>query len=121
VIPSGQHPLPHATGTQPWLVAPLNEHRPEVVEAAPLWGWRLDEDGSVVLQSDDGDVTIPADCLTSVANGLLAVHVHNGRPDVPGSRAARARHRAATGPLTADAAVELLNHGALPPGSVPLP
>lgn len=87
MIPSGQHPLPHATGTEPWRVQPLNPRAGGPRPYAALWGWRLDEDGSVVLQSDDGDVTIPADCLTSVANGLLAVHVHNGRPDAPGSRA----------------------------------
>lgn len=81
MIPSSQHPLPQATGTEPWRVQPQN---PRVGGPRPygaLWAWRLDADGSVVLQSDDGDVTIPPDCLTSVANGLLAVHVHNGRPD----------------------------------------
>jgi hypothetical protein len=86
VIPSGQHPIPHATGIEPWRVQPLNPKAGGPREAHALWAWRL-EDGAVVLQSDDGDVTIPADCLTSVANGLIAVHVHNGRPDVPGTRA----------------------------------
>ena len=87
MIPSGQHPLRFATGGQPWRVAPLHEHADMSTPVASLWAWRLGDDGSVVLQSDDGDVTIPADCLTSVANGLIAVHVLNGRPDVPGIRA----------------------------------
>lgn len=80
MIPSSQHQLPHATGEHPWRVHSLN---PKVGGPRPydaVWAWRL-EDGSVVVQSDDGDVTIPADCLTSVANGLVAVHVHNGRPE----------------------------------------
>jgi hypothetical protein len=81
MIPSGQHPLPHATGEEPWRVQPLNPKAGGPRPYDAVWGWRL-EDGSVVLQSDDGDVTIPQDCLTSVANGLLAVHVHNGRADV---------------------------------------
>jgi hypothetical protein len=80
LIPSGQHPLPHATGTEPWRVHPQNPRAGGPTGRLALWGWRL-EDGAVVLQSDDGDVTIPAECLTSVANALLAVHVHNGRPD----------------------------------------
>jgi hypothetical protein len=80
MIPSGQHLLPHATGTEPWRVHPQNPRAGAPAGRLALWGWRL-EDGAVVLQSDDGDVTIPADCLTSVANGLLAVHVHNGRPE----------------------------------------
>jgi hypothetical protein len=80
LIPSGQHPLPHATGIEPWRVHPQNPRAGGPIGRLALWGWRL-EDGAVVLQSDDGDVTIPAECLTSVANGLLAVHVHNGRPD----------------------------------------
>jgi hypothetical protein len=88
VIPSSTHPLVYATGGMPWPIGPLSgDADPTISEAAGIWAWRLDDDGSVVLQSDDGDVTIPADCLTSVANGLLAVHVHNGRPDVPGNRA----------------------------------
>lgn len=81
MIPSSQHQLPHATGTEPWRVHPTNPRAGGPTDRTALWAWRLD-DGAVVLQSDDGDVTIPADCLTSVANGLLAVHVHNGRPDV---------------------------------------
>lgn len=85
MIPSGQHPLRFATGAQPWRVVPLHEHADLSTPVADLWAWRL-EDGSVVLQSDDGDVNIPQDCLTSMANGLLAVHVHNGRPDVQAPR-----------------------------------
>lgn len=85
MTPSGQHQLPHATGSEPWRVQPLNPRAGGPREYGALWGWRL-EDGSVVLQSDDGDVTIPQDCLTSVANGLLAVHVHNGRADVKATR-----------------------------------
>lgn len=80
MIPSGQHPLPHATGAEPWRVQPLNPKAGGPREYGALWAWRLD-DGAVVVQSDDGDVTIPPDCLTSVANGLLAAHVHNGRPE----------------------------------------
>jgi hypothetical protein len=45
-----------------------------------LWAWRL-SDGAIVLQGDDGDVTIPAAHLPALARGLLAAHVHNGRPD----------------------------------------
>jgi hypothetical protein len=81
VIPSGQHPLPKATGAEPWRVQPLNPKAGGPRLHGAVWAWRLD-DGSVVLQSDDGDVTIPPDCLGSVANGLVAVHVHNGRADV---------------------------------------
>lgn len=106
------------------LCASLNGERAwRVGECAgpdSLWAWRM-SDGDVVLQGDDGDVTIPADKLADVARALLAVHVHNGRPDVPGGRPARARREAAAGPLTVDQAVELLNHGALPSGTVPLP
>lgn len=65
--------LKTATGTHPLQLTP------------DLWGWRLD-DGSVVLQSDDGDVTVPAWALPRLAQGVLAVHVHNGRPDVAGGR-----------------------------------
>lgn len=85
MIPSGQHQLPHATGTEPWRVQPLNPKAGGPREHGALWAWRLD-DGSVVLQSDDGDVTIPVDCLTSVANGLISVHVHNGRADTKAAR-----------------------------------
>lgn len=87
MIPSGQHQLPQATGTEPWRVQPHNPAAGGPRSYGALWAWRHDADGAVILQSDECDIVIPADCLTSVANGLLAVHVHNGRPDVPGSRA----------------------------------
>lgn len=45
-----------------------------------LYLWHV-EDGAVVIQGDDGDVTIPASALPAVAQGLLAQHVTNGRPD----------------------------------------
>lgn len=102
-----QHPLCGATGVDPWHVA------------EDLWAWRLD-DGSIVLQDDTGDVTIPPGRLPLLARSLLAVHVHNGRPEFREARAQAARREAATGPLTADAA-ELPTDGTLPPGSVPLP
>lgn len=85
MIPSGQHQLPHATGAEPWRVQPHNPKAGGPRNHDAVWAWRL-EDGSVVLQSDDGDVTIPVDCLTSVANGLMATHVHNGRADVKAAR-----------------------------------
>jgi hypothetical protein len=70
-----QHPLATSTGGKPWVVSDDPEH-------GELWAWRLQE-GHVVLQGDDGDITIPAHKLALVARSLLAVHVHNGRPDVP--------------------------------------
>lgn len=50
-----------------------------------VWAWRV-SDGSVVLQSNECDLAIPADCLRKLAEAVLAVHVHNGRPDVKAAR-----------------------------------
>lgn len=62
------HPLCTSRGgEQPWQLAP------------GVFAWTLD--GDVVIQGDDGDVTIPAAQLPSLARGLLAQHVTNGRPD----------------------------------------
>lgn len=62
------HPLPSFQSTgDAWELAP------------GVFAWTID--GDVVIQGDDGDVTIPAAQLPSLARGLLAQHVTNGRPD----------------------------------------
>jgi hypothetical protein len=43
--------------------------------------WRS-PDGDVILSDQYGDITVPASMLRHLAEGLLSVHVHNGRPDV---------------------------------------
>lgn len=78
--PLSGHQLLHATATSPWRVQPANPVAGGPRTSEVLWAWRF-EHGSVVLQSDDGDVIISADQLVAVANGLIAVHVSNGRPE----------------------------------------
>ncbi len=54
-------------------------------EFAPgVWAWM--EGSDVVLQSDDGDVTIPGTHLAVLARSLLAAHVQNGRPEFRGQQ-----------------------------------
>lgn len=65
--PNGaRHPLCTSdAGNVPWEVSP------------GLFAWTVD--GDVILQGDDGDVTIPRAALPALARGLLAAHVTNGR------------------------------------------
>lgn len=79
-----RHALPQATGERPWRVQAINPKVGGPREYDAVWAWRL-ADGAVVLQGEDGDVTIAPDCLVAVANALLATHVHNGRADVKGT------------------------------------
>jgi hypothetical protein len=46
-----------------------------------LAAWRTD-DGGLVLQNEECDILIAASLLRHLAEAALAVHVHNGRPDV---------------------------------------
>lgn len=60
------HPLCTSRGgAEPWEFAP------------DVFAWTVD--GNVVLQGEDGDVTIPRDRLALLARALLAAHVTNGR------------------------------------------
>jgi hypothetical protein len=59
------HPLCQSDAAQAWECAP------------GVFAWQVDRD--VVIQGDDGDVTIPADRLALVGRALLAAHVQNGR------------------------------------------
>lgn len=59
-------------------VHPINGRGDPAWEFAPgVFAWKLD--GDVVIQGDDGDVTIPATHLPLLARALLAAHVANGR------------------------------------------
>lgn len=54
-------------------------------EFAPgVWAWMVGPD--VVLQGEDGDVTIPGTHLAVLARSLLAAHVQNGRPEFRGQQ-----------------------------------
>jgi hypothetical protein len=59
------HPLCQSDASQAWECAP------------GVFAWQVDRD--VVIQGDDGDVTIPADRLALLGRALLAAHVQNGR------------------------------------------
>lgn len=67
-----QHPLVGADGTRSWQFAD------------GVYAWQAGND--VVLQGDDGDVTIPAQKLPILARALLAVHVANGRATFTGDK-----------------------------------
>jgi hypothetical protein len=61
----GQHPIAAATGQNAWEFA------------TGVFAWRVGND--VVLQGDDGDVTIPAAQIALLGRALLAVHVVNAQ------------------------------------------
>jgi hypothetical protein len=60
-----QHPLCQSDGTKAWECAP------------GVFAWQIDK--NVVIQGEDGDVTIPEDRLALLGRALLAAHVQNGR------------------------------------------
>lgn len=63
----GIHPI-MAGPSDPWVFG------------ADLIAWRQ-QDGSVVLQGEDGDVTIPLGVLILLGRGLLAAAVTGQRPE----------------------------------------
>lgn len=65
----------------PVINGPDHSHLLAAGDGTGLWAWRSD-DGDLILQNLECDITVPATALRDLAEAALAIHVHNGRPDV---------------------------------------